>query len=109
MGRDRGRAWPAGGAPGQTVAASASLEAVELRSHILGNSWSLLALSESGESVCSGLRVVLGSWKSWVPAVSCGVGRSWGPVLQTSEGCPADGSSRVLPHLKHTFTHTSVM
>ena len=70
MGRDRGRAWPAGGALGQTVAASASLEATELRSHILGNSWSLLALSESGESVCSGLRVVLGSWKSWVPAVS---------------------------------------
>ena len=46
MGRDRGRAWPAGGALGQTVAASASLEATELRSHILGNSWSLLALSE---------------------------------------------------------------
>ena len=36
MGRDRGRASPAGGAPGQTVAASAPLEATELRSHILG-------------------------------------------------------------------------
>ena len=43
MGRDQGRAWPAGGAPGQTVAASASLEATELRFHILGNSWSRLA------------------------------------------------------------------
>ena len=37
-----------------------------------------------------------------------GVGGSWGPVPQTSEGCPADGSPCVLPHLDQTFAYTPV-